>query len=291
MDSGIIFDIQRFSVNDGPGIRTTVFLKGCPLACRWCHNPEGRNGQIQMRFFQKKCIGCGRCVTVTNLSPHKLAGKTAGATERKAAEICPTGALCVCGKEYTKQELLEIIKRDLDFYGTNGGVTFSGGEPMAQAEFLEKMLRLCQEEKIHTTLDTCGYASRELYERLLPLCDLVLFDIKAINPEKHRCFTGKDNDVILENFRLIAESDTPIWVRIPLISGCSAEKEELKNIAESLKPYQQRIQQVTLIPYHSFGNTKYQTLGLDPDEFDEIDDEMVQEYEQVFEKHGFTVGR
>ena len=289
MAEGIVFDIQRFCVNDGPGIRTTVFLKGCPLSCRWCHNPEGRDGRMQMRFLAAKCLGCGRCSAIAGESPAKLAGGLAGETERKAAEACPGGALTVSGKQYTLRQLIEIIERDRDFYGTLGGVTFSGGEPAMQPEFLEEMLLLCREHGIHAAIDTCGYAPGKVYEKLLPLCKLVLFDIKGINPGAHRSYTGRDNSLILQNFRIAAASGTPVWVRVPLIVGLTADKNALGEIADFLEPYKQTIQQVTLIPYHSFGNTKYATLGLGPELFPEIEDQMVYDFERLFTQRGFVV--
>lgn len=291
MAEGVVFDIQRFSVHDGPGIRTTVFLKGCPLACGWCHNPEGRDGRIQMRFFAAKCLGCGRCTGIAGMPPAGLAGKSAGIKERAAAEACPAGALTLSGKRYTSRQLMEIIERDRDFFGTQGGVTFSGGEPTAQADFLEEMLLLCRKHGIHAAIDTCGYASKEVYEKILPLCGLVLYDIKGIDSELHRHYTGKDNGLILDNFRFVARSGTPVWVRIPVIGGVNDNEDEIKKVFDFLLPFKAMIQRVTLIPYHSFGNTKYATIGLTPDIFSEIEDEKIQHYESYFAQQGFLVQR
>lgn len=281
MAKGTVFDIQRFSVHDGPGIRTTVFLKGCPLSCQWCHNPEGRSADIQMRFFEEKCLGCGMCKTITGLKPMAISGKVAGEQEIQAADNCPTGALSVCGRRYQPEEMLEIIKRDRDFYGNCGGVTFSGGEPTMQPEFLKEILALCQHNGIHTALDTCGYAATEVYESVLPFCDLVLFDIKGMNSNTHRQYTGMSNEIILNNFQYIAKTGTPIWVRVPLIHGLTADKDALYEIMEFLKPYNDAIQQVTLIPYHSFGNSKYKTLGMQAKEFMELSNEQIQDFEKI----------
>lgn len=289
MAEGVVFDIQRFSVNDGPGIRTTVFLKGCPLSCRWCHNPEGRDEWVQVRFFAAKCLRCGRCTEITGMLPADLTGKSVGIKEKTAAEACPASALTLSGQRYTAQQLMKMIERDKDFYGTQGGVTFSGGEPTAQAVFLKEMLLLCRKYGVHTTIDTCGYASKKVFEEILPLCDLVLYDIKGIDSEMHRRYTGKDNEIILDNFRLVARSGTPVWVRIPLISGFTADMQSLSKIADSLEPYRLAIQQVTLMPYHSFGNAKYTTLGLEPEVFPEVQEEMIMSFEDFFVRRGFVV--
>ncbi len=291
MAEGIVFDIQRFSVSDGPGIRTTVFLKGCPLSCRWCHNPEGKDSAVQIRFFKEKCLGCGRCTEYTVLPPEALAGKAVGMKEALAVERCPSQALKVTGERHTPQRLVEILERDRDFYGETGGVTFSGGEPTDQVEFLEEMLKLCREKKLHTALDTCGYASPAVYERLLPLCDLVLFDIKGMDEEKHQTYTGCGNTGILQNFQSTAVSGKPLWVRIPLIVGLNANRKDLEAIADFLKPYREAVKQITLIPYHSFGNGKYKTLNLKAEYFPELKDETVNEFEMYFQQRGFTVRR
>lgn len=289
MADGMVFDIQRFCVHDGPGIRTTVFLKGCPLACQWCHNPEGRDREPKVRYFASKCLGCGRCTAYTGQPPEALAGKEALTQEIMAAEHCPAGALSVCGRRYTSSQLLDVIERDRDFYGASGGVTFSGGEPAVWPEFLEEMLLLCRERGIHTAIDTCGYAPRKSYERVLPLCGLILFDIKGIDPAAHRRYTGKDNGPILDNFRLAADSGKPLWVRVPLIAGLSAGEAEIEGIADFLMPYRQAVQRVTLIPYHSFGNAKYATLNLVPREFPQQDDDTVHRLEEILIRRGFSL--
>ncbi len=290
MAEGILFDIQRFSVNDGPGIRTTAFLKGCPLACRWCHNPEGRSRRIQVRFFAKKCFGCGACERWTGTVPASLAGREAGEKEEAAAEFCPGGALTISGRRYTPEELVEILERDRDFYGERGGVTFSGGEPAMQPEFLEEALFLCRERGLNTALDTCGYAPRSVYERVLPLCDLVLYDIKSPDPEIHLRWTGKDNRLILENFRFAASSGVPVWVRVPVIREVNADLRSMEAIAGLLAPYRQAVGKVTLMPYHNFGNVKYETLGLKASAFTEPPEEEMRAFEQIFQQRGFVTG-
>lgn len=244
-----------------------------------------------MRFFEEKCFGCGRCEELTGLPPAALAGREAGEKEQAAADRCLGGALTVSGRPYTSWELMELLERDRDFYGGQGGVTFSGGEPAAQPEFLEEMLDLCRKREIHTALDTCGYAPLSVYERLLPLCDLILFDLKGIRGEDHRRGTGRDNSLILKNFRAAAGLGTPIWVRIPLIPGFCGEPEQLVEIADFLEPYRQAVERVTLIPYHSLGQAKYRTLGLRAEEFSTPADEIIDNGKQLFLQRGFWVER
>ena len=245
----------------------------------------------QIQYRKTKCLGCKRCESYIGRPPEEVAGKVAGPEEILAAKACPSKAFLLTGTLYTPRQLMDEILRDRDFYGTRGGVTFSGGEPMGQPEFLEELLILCREHNIHTAIDTCGYAEEAIYKRLISQCRMVLFDIKGIDPEKHRLYTGADNACILKNFQITAESGIPIWVRVPLIRTFNAGEDDIRETAEFLLPYRDSIQQVTLIPYHSFGNTKYATLGLIPEKFDDIEDETLHLYENYFMQQGFVVRR
>ena len=245
---GIIFDIQRFSVHDGPGIRTTVFMKGCSLRCGWCHNPEGLCMEPQVQFFKEHCIGCGRC---------------GGQRELENVSKCPAGALKRVGKNYTPEELLEEVLADLDFYGVDGGVTFSGGECLLQADFVAHMLERLKDRGVTTAVDTCGNVPWENIEKTLPWCDTWLYDIKCADWEKHRRFTGSGNDRILENLKKLGQTGANIWIRVPVIPDCNDDHSEMERIA-AIAASVPGVSRVTLMPYHTLGKSKYETLGLTP---------------------------
>lgn len=247
-----LFDIQKFSIQDGPGLRTTVFFKGCNLRCRWCHNPESWMPVPQLLKFQDKCTNCGVCSQVCTSETCTLCGA--------CAETCIAGARSVCGKEYTAEEVMTLILKDKPFYEkSGGGVTFSGGECMLQPEFLAELLQACRQAGISTAVDTAGCVPYRYFEQILPYTDLFLFDIKCISPELHKEFTGADNGVILENFRRLLSSGTRIWVRIPVIPGFNDTPEEMAKLRSFLAQY--RPQKVELLPYHSLGVSKHQAAG------------------------------
>ncbi len=229
--TGKIADIQRFSLHDGPGIRTTVFFKGCPLSCRWCHNPECISFDTQTLFYPEKCIGCGRC-----------------------QEGCFSGARVICGKEWSPADLLKEILRDLPYYTNGGGVTFSGGEPLAQPEFLKEMILLCKKNRIHTAIETSLF----LYdEEIFKLTDLVMADLKIWDRDLHREWTGVDNRVIKENFEKLDRLGVPIIARTPIIPEISQEIPEISNFLKRLKS----VQKYELLPYHPLGLEKADALN------------------------------
>jgi len=243
---GMIFDVQRFSVHDGPGIRTTVFFKGCPLRCQWCHNPEGLHAKAQLQYRKELCIGCGLC------------GKRE--TEADAAR-CPSGALTVCGKSITAQEIIREVMKDSAFYGAEGGVTLSGGECLLQPDFAAEILRLAKENGITTAVDTCGYVPWEAFEKVMDACDLFLYDIKTMDRDRHKKYTGVYPELIHENLIRLSQIDKPVWIRVPVIPGVNDSQEDILEIAHFLKPLR-NIRNITLIPYHTLGRSKYETLGL-----------------------------
>ena len=246
--TGTVFDIQRFCVHDGPGIRTTVFLKGCPLRCRWCHNPEGLRPEPQVQFLKQECIGCNLCE-----GQHTL----------EKAETCPAGALKQVGKTYTVPELLYEIRKDRDFYGKNGGVTFSGGECLMQADFVTAMLKECRNQGITTAVDTCGFVPWNSLEKTLPFCDTYLYDVKCADSGLHKRFTGQDNHIILENLWRLSASGTNIWIRVPVIPGFNDREPQMQAIAGIVNGMA-GVQKVTLMQYHTLGKSKYETLGMEP---------------------------
>lgn len=245
--TGAIFDIQHFSVHDGPGIRTTVFMKGCPLRCKWCHNPEGLSKSLQLQFFEDKCIGCALCGERKHLSD---------------AQKCPAGALKVCGREVDEDEVIAEVLKDKIFYADNGGITFSGGECLLQADFVASVLCKAKALGLHTAIDTCGYVPFEELEKTLACCDLYLYDIKCFTSNVHKEYTGVDNLLIIDNLKRLDAAQKDIWIRIPVIPGFNNTVEEMSRIAELISSMPS-IKQLTLMPYHTLGASKYKTLGLE----------------------------
>ena len=241
---GIISDIKKFAVHDGPGIRTTVFFKGCPLKCVWCHNPECISFKPQTAFYKNKCIGCGECKK-----------------ENFAPDNCLGEAQIQYGREITAEELLPILLEDKDFYDTsNGGVTLSGGECLCQADFCATLLERLKENGINTAVDTCGFVPIDAIDKVLPYTDIFLYDVKAIDEDVHIKCTGKPNDLILDNLRYIDSCGKAIEVRIPYVPGFNDN--QIDKIAEFLKPLR-NIVSVKVLPYHNYAGSKYSALNIE----------------------------
>ncbi|MCR4404997.1 MAG: glycyl-radical enzyme activating protein [Candidatus Acetothermia bacterium] len=263
----MVFDIKRFALHDGPGTRTTVFLKGCPLRCWWCHNPEGQSGRPEIMFQKNRCDNCGECLRACPEDALAFGDEGLLVNHERCtlcgacAEACPREALVLCGREMTVAEVLAEIEKDSLFYDeSRGGVTFSGGEPLAQPEFLESLLRACRKEEIHTSLDTTGFGPWEVLERVAPLVDLFLYDLKLMDDRQHQRFTGVSNGPILENLRALSSRGSRIVIRLPLIPGINDDPENIRRTGEFLASLA-RHHPVDILPYHRAGIGKYAKLS------------------------------
>lgn len=265
--TGRVFNIQRFSLHDGPGIRTTVFLMGCNLNCRWCHNPEGKRHDIRLQYDHKKCIGCGECAAACHENAHSVTSSGHSVAFEKCVgcgkciEACPAGALSFSGREYTPEALAKQVCRDRSFFKDIGGVTFSGGEPLLQADFVAETARLCREQGVPSvTVDTAGLVPRAAFEKVLPFVDHFLFDVKAASEAVHIAGTGVSNRLIMENLRWLDQQGKNIYIRVPVIPGVNDDPEEIRRIGDIV--YELRsVRELRLLPYHTFGREKYEILG------------------------------
>jgi pyruvate formate lyase activating enzyme len=267
MQSGLVFDIQKYSVQDGPGIRATVFLKGCPLRCAWCHNPEGISARREILVLEGRCFGCGECRRACSFGTSIPGqGPLPARHERcllcgSCVAACPAGARRWAGEQMSVSQVLEAVWRDRIFYDeSGGGVTFSGGEPLLQFEFLRACLEACRARGLRTAVDTCGLARPEHLLAVAPLADLFLYDVKLIDPARHREATGAPNEAILQNLRALGAVHRQIWVRVPLIPGVNDDAPGLQAIAR-LAAAIPAVRQVNLLPFHRTGLPKLLRLG------------------------------
>ncbi len=265
---GKIFDIQRFSTQDGPGIRTTVFFKGCPLKCSWCTNPESQRPAPELFHLNSLCVECHKCVSVCPTGATYLDEDGSVKIDRNlctvcgaCVEACPANARVISGKTMSIDEVMKILVRDMLFYrNSGGGVTASGGEATVQADFLRTLFQRCQELGIHTALDTCGYVSWEVLEGILDQVELILYDIKHMDPRRHKDLTGVGNKLILENAQRIIQKEIPMIIRVPLIPGINDSEENIKDLGDFL--VELGAPKIELLPYHQLGIKKYENLGL-----------------------------
>lgn len=255
--TGTVFNIQPYSLHDGPGIRTVVFLKGCPLRCPWCSNPESQKREPEVYFDKSKCIagkGCGLCGGLCE-NAVKLSNGEA------YAQLCPSKAINIYGREMTVEEIIDRVESESIFYGDDGGITLSGGEPFMQPEFATELLREAKLRRLNTAAETCGCCDTEHLRQAARYIDHILYDIKCIDPHKHKKFTGRDNALILKNIKMLFREfpDLAKLIRTPVIPGFNDSEEDIKAIAEFLKEYKNY--RYELLPYHRFGEGKYKMLG------------------------------
>jgi pyruvate formate lyase activating enzyme len=264
--TGTIFNVMRYSLHDGPGIRTTVFFKGCPLACWWCHNPEGRSFPPEPVYYADRCRHCGECAEGCPEHAIEESNGEMRATLRcrrcgTCVDICSAGAREIAGRRATLSEVMSEIEKDTVFFDeSGGGVTLSGGEPAAQPEFAEAILESCRARRIHTAVETCGFTSRKTLLRIAARAGLVLYDLKLIDDTKHRRYTGVSNESILGNLEALNESGCTLTVRIPVIPGVNDSAVDAADFVRFLR--RTGIRSVHLLPYHRIGAEKYRRLGI-----------------------------
>lgn len=289
-----VFEIKRFAVHDGDGIRTTVFLKGCTLKCVWCHNPEGIGFAPQIACYKDKCIHCGRCVQICPNGAHKMEDGIHSFDRSKClgcglcAEQCLGQALAFYGRERTPEEILPILLEDRDFYeNSDGGVTISGGECLCHADFCAQLLKLLKAEKIHTAVDTCGFISKEAIDKVIPYTDIFLFDVKAYDSEVHQKCTGYSNEKILENLRYIDICGKTIEVRIPYVPGFnSLQIDKIGQLLSGIK----HLKGVRVLPYHNYAGSKYASLDMENTLPKDLpDEEEIEMAREILKTYGLKV--
>ncbi len=265
---GRITSLQRMSIHDGPGIRTVVFMKGCNMRCKWCHNPETWSSTPQIQHIGEKCIHCHTCASVCPQKAIQIEAEQIVIDHKKCTvcgictDACPTQALSVVGRTISTDELWKELEKDLPFFrSSGGGVTISGGEPLLQKEFVKEFLKFCREKKIHTAIETNLSTSWETIEELLPCVDLWMCDCKTYSSEKHRYWTGTDNHIVLQNIQRLAEKRIPLLVRTPVIPEVNDTEEEIESICQFLAPYAGNIS-YELLGFHTLGFPKYDSLGM-----------------------------
>jgi pyruvate formate lyase activating enzyme len=290
-----IFNIQKFSIHDGPGIRTTVFFKGCPLQCIWCHNPESQNSGKEILYDKNKCTLCGSCIKICQNNAIEIKDNDLEMNMDKCTFCgdctvsCINSARQIAGKEYTVDEVMKEVLKDRVFYkNSKGGVTLSGGEPLIYAAFVEELLMKLKKENIHTAVDTCGAVDFKVLERVSKYTDLFLYDIKSMDEEKHILYTGVSNKNIINNLINLSKIHNNINLRLPIIEGINADENHIFEILKLIK--NTNIKKINLLPYHDIAMHKYEKLGRKYYEYMKRPaDEKLKRYKEIFEKEGYRV--
>lgn len=269
MIKGTIFDIKKFSIHDGPGIRTTIFFKGCPLSCWWCHNPESQTPEPELMLWPDRCIRCGACISVCTQGAITWDSESMATDREKCTrcgacvEVCHAEARRIAGQEMTVAQVMAEIERDIPFYDeSGGGATFSGGEPMMQRIFLLALLRTCRQHEIHTAVDTCGFSTWEALDTIREHVNLFLYDLKLMDPAQHRAFTGVSNESILSNLQALSRHGHAIVLRVPLIPGVNDDDENIRQTG-AFAANLPHLERVDILPYHRAGIDKYHRLDKD----------------------------
>ena len=295
MKQTLIFDVKRYAINDGPGVRITIFLKGCSMTCDWCHNPESQSAYTQKMYSEHKCIGCQECVKACQQNACTLTANGI-ITDSQAcilcgtcAEVCPAKATEMSGEEMSVERIMEMIKKETIFMDqSEGGVTFSGGEPLLHHEFLLELLKECGKEGIHRCVDTTGFATTEVLMKIARNTEYFLYDLKMMDSVKHKQYTGVPNEGILKNLKLLAASGAEINIRIPLIHGVNDDEENIQQSAAFIASLKGEKKQVNILPYHNIASKKYEKLGqiYNPGIMAQPDEDRQQYVLDVFKSYG-----
>jgi glycyl-radical enzyme activating protein len=298
MGKGLAFNIQKFSLHDGPGIRTLIFLKGCPLRCLWCDNPESQRHEPELVFYQARCMQFQSCLEVCQeeaLRAEIHNGKMVGVGIDRSlctlcgacVEACVSKAWQMIGEWITPEEALVEVEKDIPFYGSSGGLTLSGGEPLSQPEFTRHMLAICHDRCIHTAIETCGYWPWETMESILPCLDLVMYDLKQMDPQKHQAYTGVSNELILENAQRLAQYGIAMIVRLPVIPGYTDSEKNIRDTASFVAELG-NVRRIDLAPYHNLGTHKYIELGREYTltQVESPYQEVLEQYVEIIQSYG-----
>lgn len=300
MIKGTIVKIERFAIHDGPGIRTVIFIKGCPLRCKWCSTPESQILSLETGYFASKCLRCAKCAELCPVNAITVFDNGEIVTDRllcddcgKCVEVCPTGARAMVGKEVTVKEIIEEIEKDSVFYwNSGGGITLSGGEPTMQPEFSLGILKACKERGIDTAIETCGYVDWDILDEMLKYLDLVYFDIKHILSAEHEKLTGRGNELIVENCKKIVSNypDIELIIRIPVVPGCNDSDENIAGTAKFVRELA-KVMRLELLPYHNFGVHMYEVLlrAYPLPDVESPDEDRMQDLEELAKSCGIQV--